>query len=583
MASRSTSRCLKLVLVLIFITCVINMAIHHFKPTHHHQIKLVTVGAVAADSQRCSLIGKNILEAGGSSVDSAIATLLCCGVQHPHSSGIGGGGVFIIYDHKLKKSVVIDGKTPAPYKANRSHFPIYTSIHSTGPLSIGIPNEIVAFWEAHQRYGKLPWEDLFAPAIAMLKNGVPFSKDSENKLNYMTIVLLEKHNVTLHKMFPGICELFCHENGEVKKEGEIIYRPHLLRTLKKIAEHGADYLYKGEGAELLISDLQKEGAVLTLEDLEDFRPSIYDAYKHEFEHFVLTSTDGPHFGIILAFILRVLEGYNITNDHFKPDKVIPTYHLLTEIMKWAGAYSKRIGDPKFAPGLEEFMQSLGTEEMAARVRKRINLVRTEDREYYTNVTTDDLQLQLHGTTHVSILGTDGDAVSATSSINNYFGSLIYSKSTGIILNNSMKSFNNKNGSHNMIVPGKIAKTGQSPSILLDKNDDLLMVIGASGGDRIATSLAQALLGIFWLNQTLEEAIRPKRIHFDFRAYKLLYETGFAQNILDALENKYGHVLLERDRYMSNIQAVYKNPITHQIDAFSDERKGGHASLIQREI
>ncbi|XP_055954637.1 scoloptoxin SSD20, partial [Patella vulgata] len=334
----------------------------------------------------------------------------------------------------------------------------------------GTPTEIATFWEAHQRYGKLPWKDLFVPTIAMLRNGVPLSGDSVNKMTYMKKVLLEEHNITLHKTF--------------------------------------------------------------------------------------------------------------ADDHFKSDTVIPTYHLLAEVMKWADAYSKHLGDPRSLAGLGEFMQSLGTEEMAERVRKGINHARTQESSHYVDVAIDDVQL--HGTTHVSILGTDGDAVSVTSSINNYFGSLIYSKSTGIILNNSLKNFGNATCSRNPLIPGRSSRSGQSPSIILDKNDDLLMVIGASGGNRIATSLAQALLRILWLNQTLEEAIRPKRIHYDVMQNKLVYEIGFPKNILDGLRDSYGHELLERDRYMSNIQAVYKNPKTHQIDAFSDERKGGHACLVQVE-
>ncbi|KAK6196163.1 hypothetical protein SNE40_001442 [Patella caerulea] len=378
--------------------------------------RLVTTGAVAADNLECSQIGRDILLRHGSAVDAAIATLLCCHNIHPHSSGIGGSSIIIIYDPKENKTVVINAKAVSPAKGTHE---VRMNITAVGPLSIGIPGEIMGYWEAHQRYGKLPWKELFAPSIAMLEKGVGMTKDGVKSAEFVKLRLSERSNETLEDAYPELCEIFCHENGEVRQEGEIIHRLTYLQTLRKIAKYGADYLYSGEGAELLISDLQKQGSILTLDDLKNYQPLIMESLKQQIADGIVLHTTADHSGgILLAFILKTLQGYNITRESFSAANEVKTYHLLTEIFKFSSTIYHSVGDARFTKDMDKTLKTYYSENFIQSVHNFIDPTKTQDAELYNKFVSDSFgQGRDEGTTHVSVLGPDGDAVSITSSIN----------------------------------------------------------------------------------------------------------------------------------------------------------------------
>ncbi|XP_050414923.1 scoloptoxin SSD14 [Patella vulgata] len=543
--------------------------------------RLVTTGAVAADSPECSQIGRDILLRHGSAVDSAIATLLCSHNTHPHSSGIGGGATMVIYDPKENKTVAINGKVVAPSKG--THDTVRSKFLSVGPLSIGIPGEIRGYWEAHQRYGKLPWKELFAPSIAMLEKGVGMTEDGVKSLKYIQYKQsLPKYNQTLEEYFPDLRNIFCHENGEVRQEGEVIHRLTYLQTLRKIAKHGADYLYSGNGAKLLISDLQKEGSILTREDLKNYQPLIIETIKEEIADGLVLHTAGDHGGgLLLVFILKILKGYNITRESFSVENEVKTYHLLTEIFKFSSAINYAIGDARFIKDMDKKIKYFYSEEFIRSVRNFIDHTKTQSDELYEKFVNGSNGTGVEkGTSHVSVLGPDGDAVSITSTINHYYGSLVYSKSTGIILNNGMNSFFSNGQPYNQIESGKMATGGSAPSLFF-KNGDIALVIGSSGGDRIAASIATVVMGLFSLNKTLAEAIKTKRYFYDIRKLMLVHEADFPEHILNQLKDDYGHPLLPRTNLISAVQAIYKDPTTGKIIAHSDERKQGKACLVKQ--
>ncbi|XP_050414934.2 glutathione hydrolase 1 proenzyme [Patella vulgata] len=262
---RCPKRCLVVVFLVLMIIVANYMGIIGISSKLEYMLKLsdsvikrrlVTTGGVAADNLECSQIGRDILLRHGSAVDAAIATLLCCHNINPHSSGIGGSSMMTIYDPNENKTIIINAKAISPSKGTHQ---IRLKIPVVGPLSIGIPGEIRGYWEAHQRYGKLPWKELFAPSIAMLEKGVAMTKDGVKSTDFLQDKLSNRFNGTLKDLFPDLSEIFCYENGETRQAGEIIHRLAYLQTLRKIAKHGADYLYSGEGAQFLISDLQKQG------------------------------------------------------------------------------------------------------------------------------------------------------------------------------------------------------------------------------------------------------------------------------------------------------------------------------------
>ncbi|XP_067684254.1 glutathione hydrolase 1 proenzyme-like [Haliotis asinina] len=540
----------------------------------------LAIGAVAADHPACSRVGRDILKEGGSAVDAAIASLLCDGVRQPHSMGIGGGCFIMIYQKSPRKAEFINGREFAPMAASLDKF-INKSFRQ-GPLSIAVPAEVMAYWDAHQKYGKLPWATLFEPAIKMARDGHPLSNSSARALQLMT----KRFNVTLKAEFPQLCKSYCNEHGGLKLEGDEVKLPALAKTLSGIARHGPDYLYKGEVAERLLQEIKQFGGLLTKADFEGNLTRHEHPLEYKYGDLTMYVPGAPSGGPVMGLILEILEGFNLTPaDIETPEAEAATYHKIIETFKFVYADRLKLGDPHFVQ-IHDLIKKMTSPAYAASLRQKIDLRRTHNTSYYTDITGQPWDE--HGTAQINVLAPNGDAVAVCSTINYYFGSLLLSPSTGIILNNEMADFSIPNVSYlddlkavppNYIEPGKQPLSSMAPAIFVDGAGDPRLIIGSSGGARISTVNAQVATRILWLKQSVEDAVRHKRFHHQLFPDKVKWEPGFNQGILDILHNKYGHGLQPRTTYMAVLQAIYRDPVTRQLHAFSDERKKGKASLL----
>ncbi|XP_043924771.1 glutathione hydrolase 5 proenzyme-like isoform X2 [Protopterus annectens] len=525
-------------------------------------------GAVAADATVCSQTGRDILKQGGSAVDAAIAALLCTSLRNPQSTGIGGGVIFTIYDAKRGNIEIINARETAPQNVIQNLTQNCSSefAFKIGPQWIAVPGELRGYEEAHRRYGRLPWKDLFAPTIKMAEEGFPLPRVIAKYLNHPYFAIAAKKY---------LCPQFC-KDGRPLKEGELIKYPELARTLKSIAENGAQEFYSGYLAEQMVKDLQKQGANLTLEDFRNYRAEVVTPLNITLKDYIMYFPPPPAGGVILSYILNILKGYNLTSQSVNnKDSRLLTYHRIIEAFKFANGQKPRIENPQYKT---EDVAEILSDSFAETTRRRINDSCTYSKEYYSSVLSTSERM---GTSHVSVIAADGSAVSVTSTINHLFGAMVFSRATGVIFNNELADFCRLNSNPDFkINPGEKPPSAMTPAILFSKDKRSTLAIGGAGGDMIITATAQAIMNKLWFGYSLKEAIALPRFYisqkFDEQIdaeEEELHNIWKEDNVEDNL--KYLGHRFQKTLLPSAVQGVFKNK--DGICAMSDRRKDAEAS------
>lgn len=507
--------------------------------------------AVAADSKKCSEIGRDILQRGGSAVDGAIAALLCTSVMNPQSMGIGGGSIFTVMDGSGKVKIINSRETaPAKIKPDLLKSCPKTFQLMSGSQWIGVPGEIRGYEEAHRLYGKLPWASLFQPTIKLAREGFPIPPVQGRYISHTDT------NETQQ-----LRKLFSDNNGNLLKVGDIVKFEKLADTLEFIANHGADGFYSGQIAEDLIRDIQEAGGSLTLQDLASYRVTVSDAWAVPLGEYQMHIPPPPAGGIILSLVLNIMKGYHLNLSSLTGEQKILTYHHYVEAFKFANGLKKHIRDPQFSS--EEMAKKFTKDSFANHIRSLISN-KTHDPQYY-NITP---YLDTLGTTHLSVLAEDGSAVSVTSTINHIFGSKVVSPSTGVILNNQLYDFC---GRAAVILPGEQPPSSMSPAVL--KSPLKTLVIGSSGGGMITTGMASTIMNHLWFGKSLKEAIAAPVVYVDSEN-AVFFEPGFDKDVIEALK-ALGHNHQTEKKFYNVVNAVEREDGC--ICAVSDSRKMGEAA------
>ncbi|CAM2729656.1 unnamed protein product, partial [Rotaria socialis] len=476
-------------------------------------------GAVASDSEEASKVGRRILNLGGSAVDAAIAVLLCVGVHNCHSTGIGGGFLMNIYDVTKQECIAIDAREAAPSSAHQRMFvdgnPPPSSV--SGGLSIGIPGEIAGFWKAHKRYGKLPWSALFKPAIDMCNEGFTIKK----ALAFS--ILKNKEKLWADKSMRRV--FFKGDSKLVYGSGDTIYRPLLGQTLSIVAEKGPSAFYEGELSDAICEEIRSNGGIINRQDLEIYHARVKPAISVSLEsNLTVYGVPPPASSAITLLILKVMDGYGLTPQSLDTiDKQVRFYHILNEVFKFAYAKRSALGDEYDSQtdknqNIEKLLDLILSPAYAEEVRKRVNEYRSQPLDYYEpkfETQTD------HGTSHCSIIDTEGNAVAATSTINTDFGAVVYGHNTGIIYNNQMDDFSQPGLENyygyapspaNFIKPFKRPMSSMSPILVTNSNGQVIFTAGGSGGSRIISSVAQVAIYNLWLGKSIRDAVDMPRLH-----------------------------------------------------------------------
>lgn len=520
---------------------------------------------MATDTVPCSNVGVHILRhLNGSAVDAAIASLLCIGVVSPHSSGIGGGAFFLIYSQEHKTAEVIDAREVAPQAATTNMYVRNPRSSLVGGLAAAVPGELKGMEAAHRKYGLLPWKELFRQAIHYAANGVRISRDMAHAIQ------ISERDITKD---PGMTELLSMADGRLLTQDDVIRNPPLARTLQKIASQGADAFYCGIITNDLVADINVRGGEITKEDFCRYRVRHREPLISEYHGRLVLGAPPPAGGAVLAQMLNILEGFT-DND---TTRFSLGYHHLVEAAKFAYSQRLRLGDPDHYDRVRKVTRHMTDQTIAARMRAQIKSDRTFARYHYranTYLKPD------HGTSHVSILAPNGDAVAVTSTINYYFGAKMRSPTTGILMNNQMDDFSSPGLSNiyglaparsNFIHPGKRPQSSMSPTIILDRNGMAKMVIGASGGSRITTGVAQVVRDILGYGDSVGRAVHRPRCHHQMLPNIVFVEPSFPLEGYTALKER-GHKVKMSD-FVSIVQAIVRQE-DGTVSAASDRRKGG---------
>ncbi|CAF1072394.1 unnamed protein product [Adineta steineri] len=531
--------------------------------------------AVAVDSAECSKIGRQILEKNGTTMDAALAAAICNGVMNAHSMGIGGGTTILIYSKKRNKAYSLIGRERAPLAAYSTMFIGREHMSTIGGLAIAVPGELRAYKKAYDEFGGgVPWKDLFQPTIQLCRNGFVISISQAAGIKQV-----EKHILK----DPVLRELFVKNNdtNELYTAGDIIKRPKYAATLEIIAEQGVDAFYTGILSDKIIKEIRDHGGIITKEDLANYQVDFQEALSIQMnDSLTAFTTHAPSSGPILLFILNILRGYNVSADDLKETSTAALfYHRLIETFKYAYAKRSELSDPSII-NITNLISDLTSKTYADSIRGQINDYKTYSFEHYGGTWLDKVK---PGTAHISVVGPDGDAVALTSTVNIYFGSTVIGSETGIVYNNEMDDFSTPNTTNyfgvpsspaNFIAPGKRPVSSMSPLILMDNhNQRIQQVLGASGGTKITTSIAQVAMLNLWFNEHIKQAVDTPRLHSQLLPQELWAEQGFDYNILKQLKQR-GHNITCGAFGGSVIQGIEWRDEVNQYWANCDIRKGG---------
>ncbi|XP_058828929.1 scoloptoxin SSD14-like [Topomyia yanbarensis] len=540
---------------------------------HEHEWDPEQAGAVASNGYECASVGGQILREKGSAVDAAIAMMICEEVACPESAGIGGGFLATVYQRDTESVVVLDAREIAAHGVWQDMFVGNGNATAHGGLAIATPGSLKGYWVLHQRYGTLPWRRLIDPTIALCYRGHIVNP-------YMADALQDAREDILNT--PSLREIFLDpDTGDVWKEGDRVRRPDFASSLEIIAEEGADALYSKEGTLLpmLMQDLKAFGSLITEEDFYSYEPRWLAPVSTELRGNTVYSAALPGGGTILVHMLNVLSGY----DHLDLDDP-KTWHRLVESFKHAYGIRTRLGDPSFVAGIEELIRNLTSKDYADYIRSKIDDDCTfTDYEFYG---ADFTTPEDHGTAHVSVLAPNGDAVSVTSTINDYFGAHLMSSQTGIILNGEMDDFSTPGvinifgvpaSPANYIAPGKRPLSSMSPTIVVDRNGDVRLIAGGAGGTRITTATLQLVLRQVVFGQDLNTMMEGPRVHHQLAPMEVEFEGTVPGSVVAGLVSR-GHSMKEVRR-VATTTAVARNSDGHVAASF-DPRRPGSVEIVE---
>ncbi|XP_052199978.1 LOW QUALITY PROTEIN: glutathione hydrolase 3 [Diospyros lotus] len=469
---------------------------------------------VAADDGRCSEIGASMLRQGGHAVDAAVATSLCLGVVNPMASGIGGGAFMLVRSSSTTQTEAYDMRETAPLASSQDMYANNSAAKYSGPLSIAVPGELAGLHEAWSKYGRLPWRILFQPAIRLAKDGFVVAP-------YLALAIASNAKTILTD--PGLKQVFA-PNGNLLQAGERCYNVELARSLEAVAEHGPQAFYNGTVGEKLIKDVRKAGGIMTMEDLRNYQVDITDAIAVNTMGYTILGMPPPSSGTLgLSLVLNIFDSYR------SPDAAAGSLglHRLIEALKHMFAVRMNLGDPNFV-NISNTISDMLSPSFAKKLQQKIFDNTTFPPEYYMYSWS---QLRDHGTSHLCIVDADRNAVSVTTTINYGFGAGLLSPSTGIILNNEMGDFSTPTETSpdilppaptNFISPNKRPLSSMTPIIVL-KDNQLVGVIGGSGGMSIIPAVVQVFINHFILGMEPLAAVQNPRVYHKLIPNEVLYE------------------------------------------------------------
>ncbi len=507
---------------------------------------LITENAMVVSArEEASKIGVEILKRGGNAFDAMVGTEMALAVAYPYAGNLGGGG-FMVYRTQFGELGSFDYREKAPLKAHRdmyldeegNYIPEKSKL---GGLSVGVPGTIAGIFAVHEKLGKLPIEEILAPVVALARKG---------------IVITQKQAARLAQYRP----IFEQLNGESSlftqtfRAGDTLKNVALANTLQRIMDHGRAEFYEGETARILVDFIQSKGGIISMEDLHAYEAQWREPLNFSYKDLNVISMAPPSSGgICLGQILKMIEPYHL--EQYEPHS-LESIQIVVEAER--RAYADRsfyLGDPDFvAIPMDSLLNETYLQERMSNFSFE-KATSSESLSYGTFSLSESTE-----TTHYSIIDAQGNAVSATTTLNGAYGSKLYVKELGIFLNNEMDDFSAKPGEPNMfgllggeanaIAPQKRMLSSMTPT-LIEKEGKLWMVVGTPGGSTIITSVLQTLLNVHDFGMTMHDAVNTPRYHHQWLPDQITFEpNAFDPVLLQNLRNK-KYVIVEDNSVISS--------------------------------
>lgn len=511
---------------------------------------LVTEKAMVVSArEEASQIGVDIMKKGGNVFDAMVATELALAVSFPFAGNLGGGG-FMVYRKSNGEVGGIDYREKAPLAAHKDMYldslgNVIPDMSTTGGTAVGVPGTVAGVMEVHKKFGSLPLSEIMQPVIALAKKGVVVTEMQAKRLE-------------------GYRESFIKANGDSTKfagpfkAGDTIKYLELAQTLETIMKKGKDGFYKGEVAQKLSAFVQENGGYITEEDLAKYEAKWRNPIEFDYKDLHIISMSPPSSGgVTINQIFKMMEPYKVSKFGHNSAKTI---QLFTEASR--RAYADRnyfLGDPDFVDIPYDVLLS------DAYLQERMTNFSFDKATLSSDVSHGEVEIiESAETTHYSIVDSEGNAISATTTLNGGYGSKLYCAELGFFLNNEMDDFSAKPGVPNMfglvgaeansIAPEKRMLSSMTPTIV-EKDGKLYMVVGTPGGSTIITAVAQTILNVYEFNLSMQDAVNAPRFHHQWLPDAVIFEPeGFSEELISELKSK-GYIINEE-----------RTPIIGKVDA-----------------
>lgn len=516
---------------------------------------LVTEEAMVVSArEEASKIGVEIMKKGGNAFDAMVATELSLAVAFPFAGNIGGGG-FMVYRKNNGEVGGIDYREKAPLAAHRDMYldslgNVIPNMSTVGATAVGVPGTVAGVFEVHEKFGTLPMEEILEPIIGLAKKGVIVTEKQASRLDRLRERVIE---------VSGDSTKF----AQVFKAGDTIKYPELAATLEIISEKGKDGFYKGEVAQKLASFIQEKGGFITVEDLAKYEAKWRQPVIFNYKDLKIISMSPPSSGgVTMNQMFTMIEPYDIGQYGHNSEQAI---QLFTEAAR--RAYADRnyyLGDPDFVDIPLDVLLS------QSYLKDRFSTFSFEKATPSDSVSHGTVEIvESMETTHYSIIDDEGNAVSATTTLNGAYGSKLYHDELGFFLNNEMDDFSAKVGVPNMfgligaeansIAPEKRMLSSMTPTIV-EKDGALYMVVGTPGGSTIINFVAQTILNTYEFNMSMQDAVNAPRFHHQWLPDLIMFETeGFSDELKSNLKAKGYNIFEGPARIGGKVDAIRVMP------------------------
>lgn len=514
--------------------------------------------------------GLTILRKGGNAVDAAIAAGFVQGVCNPVLCGIGGSGTMVLHLAGSGEQFALDfwgvagsggdlDDLAARYTGQDgavTHYHVRGDVTSQGHSASLVPGFVRGTHTAWQRFGsgKVSWAELLEPAIRIALEGFEVYPYVYN--NWSPKKGFAGTNThALLKSNPATAAIYTN-NGAAWEVGERLISTDYGRTLQRIAEEGPDVFYSGEIGDMIVRDFEANGGWIRKQDLENYTPVYNAPTRGKYRDMDIVSDSGPGSGTLIIETLQAAEAYGIGELEWNsPEYIDRLGRILTLVFADRAQY---MGDPRFVDVPFDMLTSL---EHAAEIAEKVR-------------TDADLREPVWqpvggtGTTHVSVIDSDGSAVGMTHTLGSSSG--VVTPGLGFLFNNDMHAFDPVPGDPNSIEVGKRAVNGGGGVILL-RDNQAVMTIGSPAGARKVSAMSQAILNVYEHGMDMNGAVTAPRFHAEDRRRHFILEPTYPKSTIAALKELGGTV--EIQTYGARLAAIKRDPATGQLDGGTDPRGG----------